>query len=393
MNSLSQDLEQRRFDAANRILEAALDVCAADRDAFAACACGPDTDLLTEVRRLLGVIGGMGGFLEEMAACPPEIRGGDLLGGRFKILRKLGEGGMGSVFLAEDAERGPVALKVLRPDRQADPLATARLRNEVEMARGISHPNVCPVFDLFNLEHRAPHTLPAFTMKYLPGETLAARLLRGPLPLPEALSLARDIAAGLDALHAAGIVHRDLKPANIVLTTGPEGAERAVITDFGLATAQGSNATDSETGLNRAGGSPDYMAPEQFRKAPPAIAADLYAFGLILFEMITGQRPFPQEDLLATALRRVADEAPEPASAAAGISSSWNAAVVWTLARIPGHRPASAAAVIAKIENVQEPAGAACRAVRPPRVTRPWHTVRRWHAEEPHLLRTRGHRL
>jgi serine/threonine-protein kinase len=291
--------------------------------------------LLAEVRQLLALID----------PPPAVLVPGDVLGDRFRIVREIGRGGMGSVFLAEDRQSGEVALKVFH--------APDRFPTEAKAARAVSHPNVCPVFDFFTFEHPRCGALAALTMKYLRGETLANRLSRGAVAEEEALQIARGIGAGIDALHAEGIVHRDLKPANIMLTTGDDGSLVAVIVDFGVASIAETGGRPScgpETSLTAIAGSPDYMAPEQFRKAPVTKAADIYAFGLILFELICGRRPFPHEDLLPAAIRRVTEDAPRIRDVAPWAPRSWDDAVGRSLAQEASERPASAREVLMAIE-------------------------------------------
>jgi len=212
------------------------------------------------------------------------------------------------------------------------------------MARAISHPNVCAIFDLFTSND--PHAPAFFTMQYCAGETLAERLTRGPLPAGEFREIARGIAAGLDALHAEGIVHRDLKPSNVILRRLKNGTLRPVITDFGLADADYLRPAASAHIL----GSPDYMAPEQFRGNSVTKAADIFSFGVILFEMLTGVRPYPREELFYAALRRVADDAPRLSSVREGTSEIDDEILARALARDPAARFSSAGAVAEAFE-------------------------------------------
>ena len=345
-----------RFEMVNGVVEEALDLPPADRDAFVSQRCASDADLLTGVLRLLALSNSMDGFLDSPPAPLAEIRPGDVLGGRFRILEELGAGGMGATFLAEDLQLGPVALKTLHPEMRRDPRATERFLGEIATARAIRHPNVCPVFDLFTLDHARTGPLAACTMKYLPGETLARRLSRGPIPPAEAMQIARGIAAGIDALHAEGIVHRDLKPDNIMLTTGRDGAVTPVIMDFGLASQPGSDAPAPISG------SPDHMAPEQFRAAATAKSADIYAFGLILFEIVAGARPFPREDLLPAAIRRATENAPRVGAVAPWAPRAWDVAIAHALSRDPSQRPVSASEMIEEMES--QPTGRKARTIR-----------------------------
>jgi serine/threonine protein kinase len=269
-----------------------------------------------------------------------DFRPGDVVGGRFRILKELGAGGIGTVFLAKDRQLGEVALKILHPELAKNRGAAERLAKEVRVARSIRHPNLRPAFDLFRYNRPRKTPIVAATMQYLRGETLSARLSRGAIAATEAIPIAKGIAAGIDALHGAGIVHRDLKPGNIMLIGGREGAAKPVIMDFGLATDRVPSAIE---------GSPDYMAPEQFRAAAATPAADIYAFGLILFEMIAGRRPFPSEDLLPAAIRRNTEDAPRLSAVAPSAPHAWTAPIALALARDPADRPNSATELVQRM--------------------------------------------
>ncbi len=219
---------------------------------------------------------------------------GEVLADRFRVKRFLGQGGMGQVFEAFDMELGAsVALKAIRPEQSHNPAAAQRFKREVHLARQVTHGNVCRIFDLF-LHHshsawgHVDRPVLFLTMELLAGESLAHQLKRqGPTPLAQALPLIYDMAAALDAAHRAGIVHRDFKSANVMLVSGDQGP-RAIVTDFGLAHSP----QDLESGSgNLGGGTPGYMAPELRQKAPVTPAADIYAFGVVLHELLTGHRP------------------------------------------------------------------------------------------------------
>jgi tetratricopeptide (TPR) repeat protein len=220
---------------------------------------------------------------------PPVLEPGTTLCGRFRLLRPLGEGGMGEVWAARDAQlNGDVALKMIRVSPLEEGDAASRFRREIQLARLISHPNVCRVHELLEDASGTPARL-FLTMELLDGETLAARLKRGePLGSDEALAIARAMADGLAAAHAAGIVHRDLKPANILLT--PDG-RRAVIMDFGLARASARADVDGATLPGVMVGTPGYMAPEQMRGMAVTPATDIYAAGVILSELFRNTTP------------------------------------------------------------------------------------------------------
>src|SRR5262245_4394195 len=227
-------------------------------------------------------------------AAPAAARGldaGAMLGDRYRVLEAIGTGGMGVVYRAYDRSLElDIAIKVLHPDIARAPERLALLRDEVRIARQVTHPNVCRIYDL---EQDAGHVF--ITMEYVAGESLADRLERGPMPLPDAMRVLRDIAAGLAAAHAAGVIHRDLKPANVVL------ADRAVVADFGIASELASSAAD-------AAGTEGYMAPEQARGAAVDKRADVYAFGKLANEL-AGSAP-ALHALIARCLERDPAERP-----------------------------------------------------------------------------------
>jgi eukaryotic-like serine/threonine-protein kinase len=220
---------------------------------------------------------------------PGRFQPGQVLAGRFVIIRFIAHGGMGEVYEAEDRflHGARVALKTILPNIARDPFLQQRFKREVLLAREVNHPNLCPIFDIFQCEQPPPAFL-FLTMKLLPGETLAARL-RGAMPISnaEGLAILKQMVAGLAAIHGAGIVHRDIKPNNIILDGS--GAElRLIITDFGL--ARSPDAEPSLPGTQMAG-TPDYMAPELYKGSPPSQATDLFAFGVVLHQVFTGQKP------------------------------------------------------------------------------------------------------
>lgn len=221
---------------------------------------------------------------------------GEVILDRFHIVRFIAKGGMGEVYEAEDhfLQGVHVALKTVLPHIAGDPLSQQRFEREVLLARKVTHPNLCQIYDIFRCEVPPPRFL-FLTMKLLPGETLAVRL-QGSLPISveEALAILKQMVAGLAALHDAGIVHRDIKPNNILLD-GIGRDVRLCITDFGLA-----HAYESETTLfsvkGAVAGTPGYVAPELFLGQPPSQASDLYAFGVVLHEIFTGEKPVVTPD-------------------------------------------------------------------------------------------------
>src|SRR3984885_6289755 len=210
---------------------------------------------------------------------------GRLLASRYRIIALLGRGGMGEFSRADDLTLGqPVALKFLPDEAARDEGLVERFKNEVRIARRVSHPTVCRVYDVGDVEG---HTF--FTMEYVDGEDLASLLRRiGRLPEDKALDIARQLCAGLAAAHAKGVLHRDLKPANIML----DGRGQVVVTDFGLA-----GLVDQIPGSDVRSGTPAYMAPEQLEGREVNALSDIYSLGLVLYEIFTGKRAFSVESL------------------------------------------------------------------------------------------------
>lgn len=281
---------------------------------------------------------------------------GDVLAGRYRVLRFLAEGGMGEVYEVEDLELGGrLAAKTVRTDVARQPEALERFRREIQLARRVTHPNVCRIFDLAHHPSPtpgAPGTV-FLTMQLLVGETLSARIARGGAMTPEqALPIVRQIAAAVGAAHDVGVVHRDLKPANVLLEPGKDGAERAVVTDFGLArteTGDGDGATMTAAGFFL--GTPAYIAPEQLVGGATSPATDLYALGIVMFEMLTGRVPFQGDTALATAVKRLQEAPPSPRELSKGVDARWEGAILRCLEREPQDRFASAAELVRALEE------------------------------------------
>jgi serine/threonine protein kinase/Tfp pilus assembly protein PilF len=230
--------------------------------------------------------------LEDSTAPPgvSQFKPGDVIDGRFAVVRFIGQGGMGQVFEVEDRElRGiHVALKTILSQYAADPMMLQRFEREVLSAREVVHPSICPMYDLGHW-NRPGNRLSYLTMKLLPGESLAARLARqGPLTGEEALCILKQVGAGIAAAHDAGILHRDIKTGNIILQ-GSGSQVFAWVTDFGLARA----ALGDETALTLHGvaGTPAFMAPELFLGGATTKASDVYALGVVAFQTLTGRLP------------------------------------------------------------------------------------------------------
>src|SRR5579859_2859480 len=261
---------------------------------------------------------------------------GRLLAGRYRIIALLGRGGMGEVYRADDLTLGQaVALKFLPEEASRDEALLERFRNEVRIARRVSHPNVCRVYDVGEIDGQT-----YFTMEYVDGEDLASLLRRiGRLPQDKAVEIARQLCAGLAAAHAKGVLHRDLKPANIML----DGRGQVVITDFGLA-----GVADDIRGAEVRSGTPAYMAPEQFAGKEVSTRSDIYALGLVFYEVFTGKRAFT--DSGASLLGKRGDRTPSrPSSVVKDLDPIIEKVILRCLETDPAARPATALAVAAAL--------------------------------------------
>jgi predicted ATPase/Tfp pilus assembly protein PilF len=249
---------------------------------------------------------------------------------------------MGDVYEVHDDELDSlVALKVVRPGLLEQEWALMRLKQEVLLARVIAHPNVCRVYDL-GRHQDADGALWFLTMELLHGETLSERVRRrGRLTEEEALPLVENIADGLGAAHRAGIMHLDLKSKNVIVVREGDGTERAIVTDFGLArTIASGSEGNSSTGVYV--GTPEYMAPEQLRGGEIGPAADLYAFGVVLYEMMTGTLPFTGRTPLEVIRRRLEEEPVSPREVVEGLSERCEQVILRCLSRDIGERYARA---------------------------------------------------
>ena len=283
----------------------------------------------------------------------PAFSPGQVLAGRFRVRRFIARGGMGEVYEAEDLELGEqMALKTVRTEITTDPHALARFKTEVHLARKVTHPSVCRIFDVFHHRDEPGGAEATFlTMELLSGETLADRLARTGRLVPEAaLPLVEQMAGALDAAHQAGVIHRDFKCANVMLVPLGTGSDevRAVVTDFGLARrdpATGGSVV-SATATEALAGTPAYMAPEQIEGGPITAATDIYALGVVIYEMLTGRRPFEGETPVATMVKRLRTAPDSPRVHVPTIEPVWESAVLRCLEREPERRFATAADVV-----------------------------------------------
>jgi eukaryotic-like serine/threonine-protein kinase len=279
---------------------------------------------------------------------------GEIVADRFRIRCLRGQGGVGEVYEAEDRDLDGelVALKTLRASLAGDERLVDRLTQELRLARRISHPNVCRVFDVYQHHTTSRARISFFTMELLAGETLANRLQRGRITTDEALPLVQQMAEAIDAAHAADVVHGDLKPANIMLVPSPSGAERVVVTDFGLARWLPVASTLVSTTLDsRPWGTPVYMAPEQLLGARITRASDIYALGVVCYEMVTGQQPFTLDSPLLLAVRKLRQAPLPPREVVPELDVRWQAAILRCLDVDPEHRFPFARDIVKAIER------------------------------------------
>jgi serine/threonine-protein kinase len=262
---------------------------------------------------------------------------GTLLGGRYRIVGLLGRGGMGEVYRADDLKLAqPVALKLLPERLCEDGAVLARFHREVSVARQVSHPNVCRVFDIGELDG-----LHFLSMEYIDGEDLGSLLRRiGRLPHDKAVEIARQLCAGLAAAHDSGVLHRDLKPANVMI----DGRGRARITDFGLAGLMNQFLEEELIA-----GTPAYMAPEQLAGNQPAIQSDIYALGLVLYEIFTGKRAFDGGSFEELLRQHQHDTPQTPSSLIQETDPLVERIIMRCLDKDPSRRPSSALQVSASL--------------------------------------------
>jgi len=339
-------------ETAKKLFDSALDCQTEIRSVFLHETC-QDPHVCDEVERLLAQHAEMGSFLKDVGpasngscSSPPKptFSDGDTLAGRFRIIRFIAHGGMGEVYEAEDLEFcQPVAIKTIRSDL----LQTSFLdqfKNEVQLAKQVTHPNVCRIYDLYRhspLRPNAESDNDTFfvSMELLRGETLAEHLRgRSRLTPEEAFPIIDQIASALEAAHAAGILHRDLKPENIMLVpTGPQGSVRAVVTDFGLAlqTKEGHAPTASAS----PGGTPAYMSPEQLRGDPLTPSSDVYSLGLLMYRIVAGVRAFERDGPTLFGVRRLTEKPQSPREIVRDLDPAWNTAILNCLEHDARQRP------------------------------------------------------
>jgi len=275
---------------------------------------------------------------------------GQTLLGRFRILRLAGRGGMGEVYEAEDLQlRERVAIKTIRAQAGTDDRMLERFRREIALSRQVTHPNVCRMFEMHETTV-AGRPLVFLTMEFLEGETLSEFLVReAPLSRQQAFPIIGQMVSALGAAHAAGVVHRDFKSSNVFLSKDRASELRVVVTDFGLARSLAGEGQQTSTGWGA--GTPAYMAPEQLEGHPAGPAADQYALGVVMYEMATGQAPYPGDSPMQVAVRKVKEPPASPRTLNPSIDPKWEATIMRCLERDPRDRYAAAEDVTPSLQN------------------------------------------
>jgi serine/threonine protein kinase len=339
-----------RWQKIKNLFDAAQEIEPAGRERFLDESCAGDEELRREVEKLLASLENAESFMENPAAAEvaslfedkvvlvePQTNGkfvaGTILANRYRIVGMLGRGGMGEVYQAEDIKLNQaVALKFLPDKLERDKAALERFHDEVRIARQVSHPNVCRVFDIGEAENR--HFL---SMEFIRGDDLSSLLRRiGRLPSDKAIEIARQLCLGLYAIHDAGILHRDLKPANVII----DNRGKARITDFGIAGLE----EELSSGSARVG-TPAYMSPEQITGREISVKSDIYSLGLLLYEIFTGKQAF-EADSVANLIRKHQSETPtNPSAFVQNIDPIVEQVIFRCLEKSPNDRPESALAV------------------------------------------------
>ncbi|MFI9362078.1 protein kinase [Kitasatospora sp. NPDC053057] len=276
------------------------------------------------------------------------MRSGEVLDGRYELVEQIGAGAFGAVWKARDARiRRLVAVKVLLPGVADSPKDAARFAREVATAGALNHPSIVTVHD-FGQHRTADRPLFFLVMELLDGAPLSRHLADGPPPLPRALAWAAPIAGALATAHRAGVVHRDVKPANVMIQS--DGTVKVV--DFGIARTGATD--DGVTSTNVIVGTPAYMAPERFENRGLDARSDLYAFGCLLYELLTGQPPF--RGTLFELIRQHGEVRPAaPGTLRPGLPAELDTLVLGLLAKDPAHRPSDADDVAGRLLRIAAP--------------------------------------
>src|SRR5579863_1721542 len=277
---------------------------------------------------------------QKILSAPQALNPGSVLGGRYEILQMLGEGGMGAVYKARDRELDRyVALKIIRPELANQPEVLRRFKQELILARKVTHKNVIRIFDLGEADG-----IKFISMDFIEGQDLRSLLnQKGKLSPEEATAIMLQVCQALDAAHAEGVVHRDLKPQNIMI----DAQGRTTVMDFGIARSM------ELTGMTQTGaliGTPEYMSPEQAKGQEVDARSDLFTLGIIFYELLTGKTPYVSDTVVATLLKRTQERARPPSQLEPTLPRYLNDLVVHCLEIDPRDRYQTASEVLADLE-------------------------------------------
>ncbi|HEV2965137.1 MAG TPA: protein kinase [Candidatus Angelobacter sp.] len=374
-------MNAEQWTKVKEILDAALELPSEARATYLTDACGPDTALHLEVKSLLESFDQAGAFLQSSCCSAnladphsqpqPTFAPDQMVAGRFQILNFVANGGMGEVYEAIDLGVDQrIALKSLRPDMLSEQ-TIARFRQEVACARRITHPNVCRVFDLEQcLCPQSGKEIFFLTMEFLEGDTLRDRLTRqGRMTIAETLPIIWQVAQALAASHAAGVIHRDLKPSNVILSATANCAPRAVVTDFGVARAPDDLSSHTLTGQGQMVGTTSYMAPEQAEGNNISTATDIYALGLIMYEMLVGKKPFSEKTPHSGLIERSKNLPVSPRIYVKEVGSRLESLILKCLAVDPAQRIQDATVLVKAIEELMSDPSRAAEVVSLPPVS------------------------
>jgi eukaryotic-like serine/threonine-protein kinase len=369
------------WELIKRIFTGALAVAPDLRDAYVVAQCGGRTEIQSAVTELVAAHSEASSTFLEPAGllfdAPLLLRAGDRVANRFEILRAIARGAMGEVYEARDDRlQLRVALKTLRPQLVGDAHTAERFRREVLVTRDIAHENLCRIFDL--IEHpvgagtplKEGTVIPCLTMQLLEGQSLQEYVAQHrPMRDSEVLPILEQVAAALDVLHDNGVVHRDLKPSNVVLVTrGDE--RRAMLTDFGLAKPLDESLFETQKSVQA--GAPFFMAPELFKGERPSRASDVYAFGLLIDEMVTRDRAFSADSLHGLMLEKLQAPPSRPSERGATLPPGWDEVVHRCVALEPGERFARATDVCRALGAPPQPTSVMRRPLIVRQRARPW---------------------
>jgi len=329
------------WQRASEALAVLIDLPESEQAAGVAAIAGSDAELRAELEALLRAHHGSSALdapvldLVSVESRSAEQRlpawSGEVIGERYHVLDAAVGGSMGVIVKARDDRLDRVvALKFLSSHLLENVVARERFRVEARAIASLDHPNVCAIYDMGD----ASNDRFFISMPYYHGETIAAKLARGPLAITDAVSFARQTASGLAAAHARGIIHRDIKPANLIVTT--DGVVK--ILDFGIAKLSGS----PMTAPGYTPGTVSYMSPEQTRAEPTDARTDIWSLGVVIYEMLTGARPFRGADARAVAAAICVEEPEAISTLREEVSSALERLVMAALAKKPGERPVSA---------------------------------------------------